>query len=174
MGKWKKRKAKSNGNESQGDSNKANNTEKKSENTMVYKFAPMTSDRSVRYATYDKVKERIVLRVQTEYDDGEDITETLRLVKTVDMQAASPRRLRSKETDPQLRADENEDFEKLHDKQLDAHIEREKDLQISHQQGVWSNLLAVLHRGDENHNQIETGLRKGHYQQPGCATQGNC
>ena len=59
MGKWKKRKAKSNGDEtSQGDSYKAN------DNKMVYKFAPMTSDRSVRYATFDKVKERIVLHVQ--------------------------------------------------------------------------------------------------------------
>ena len=127
MGKWKKRKAKSNGSEGQGDSNKPNNNnDKKSDNKMIYKFAPMTSDRSVRYATYDKVKERIMLQVQTDFDDGEDITETLRLVKKVDMVAENPKCQRSKDPDPQIQADENKDFEKLHDKQLDAHIEREK------------------------------------------------
>ena len=121
MGKWKKRKAKSNGNEtSQGDSNKAN------DNKMVYKFAPMTSDRSVQYATFDKVRERIVLHVQKQFDDGEDITETLRTMKKVDMVKEAPKRIRSEETDPKLRAQEDEDFEKLHDKELDMHLDRMK------------------------------------------------
>ena len=60
MGRNNKKKAK-NGDTNGGD----HKTDKeKSDSKMVYKFAPMTFDKSVKYATFEKVKEKLTNYVQ--------------------------------------------------------------------------------------------------------------
>ena len=60
MGRNNKKKTKSNGTSNNGD----HKTDKdKSESKLVYKFAPMTSDKSVKYATFEKVKELSLIHI---------------------------------------------------------------------------------------------------------------
>ena len=86
MGRNNKKKAK-NSDTNGGD----HKTDKENSNSkMVYKFAPMTSDKSVKYATFEKVKEKLTNYVQKEYDYGRDVAWTLRGMEKKDIDSEIP------------------------------------------------------------------------------------
>ena len=83
---------------------KANNSN--ANGNMIFKFAPMTSDRSTKYATFDRIKEKIEIQIQKEYE-GRDITRTIRHLKKVDIKKTKPKREVSIDPDPKVEDEEN-------------------------------------------------------------------
>ena len=118
-----KKRNKSDGNNSH-DGNK-NNDKVSSGSKMIYKFAPMNSDKSTKYATFDKIKTKIELRLQKEYENGNDVAESIHEMAKIDFNALLPKISTSKSTDPATEKQENIGFQKTYDYLVRRHIDRQ-------------------------------------------------
>ena len=122
MGRNNKKKAK-NGDTNGGD----HKTDKENSNSkMVYKFALMTSDKSVKYATFEEVKEKLTNFVQKEYDFGRDVAWTLREMEMKDIDAEIPVQKESKLFDKTAKGKQNATFKSIFDCELKEHVARKR------------------------------------------------
>ena len=70
------------------------------------KFHPHGVGRDRQTVTFNKVKERIEMKIQKEYEFGQDMAESLRKMKLVDLTVLAPELGESTELDPVKRARE--------------------------------------------------------------------
>ena len=97
----------SNNDQGTGGSNSNNQTKGSSGNKLLYLFAPMTTDKSTRYATYDRIKEVIENAVPLEFEYGGDLAEAISEMKDVDFKADTPVLDVSSDLDPKVEEREN-------------------------------------------------------------------
>ena len=90
MGKKSFRKKAPSGNNGQDEKTSSNVGKDQSGNKLVYMFAPMTSDKSTKYATFERTKEKIELRLSKEYDNGNDVAESIAEMAKIDFDAVKP------------------------------------------------------------------------------------
>ena len=96
-----------------GTTNSNNQAKGSSGSKLLYLFAPMTTDKSTRYATYDRIKEVIENAVPLEFEYGGDLAEAISEMKDVDFKADTPTLEVSDNLDPKVEERENKAFEKI-------------------------------------------------------------
>ena len=64
-----------------------------------YKFYPHTAGNNRPVKTYETVKDHIIQLIQKTFKDGQDVVESLRDMKMIDLSAVKPARMISQETD---------------------------------------------------------------------------
>ena len=93
------------------------------------KFYPhgIGSDRQA--LTFTKVKERIVLKVQKEFDHRKDIGESIREMKVIDLIPLRPTLQDLVETDPARKAREEKVLEAIYQEEMALFLKREVALE---------------------------------------------
>ena len=93
------------------------------------KFHPHGVGKDKQTVTYGKVKERIVMKVQKEYEYGRDIGECIRDMVVIDLSVLRPQIQEPKETDPVKRAREEKALDVVFQGQMELYLKREAILE---------------------------------------------
>ena len=88
------------------------------------KFHPHGVGASRQTVTYNKVKERILMKVQKEYDYGQDIAESLREMSIVDLDALRPVIQETRETDEAKKAREERLLDIIYREEMPLYLKR--------------------------------------------------
>ena len=96
--------------------------------TSNLKFHPHGVGKDRQTVTYGKVKERIIMKVQKEYEYGRDIAESLRDMVVVDLSILRPRIEELQEKDPVKKAREEKAPDVVFQKKMDIYLNREEIL----------------------------------------------
>ena len=93
------------------------------------KFHPHGVGRDRQTVTFNKVKERIVMKIQKEYDFGKDMAESIRDMKLVDLTALAPELGESNELDPARRAREERSLDIIFQQRTARYLKRVEKLE---------------------------------------------
>ena len=93
------------------------------------KFHPHGVGRDRQTVTFSKVKERIIMKIQKEYDYGRDTADSIREMKVVDLSNHRPKIQEVKATDPTERAREEKALDVVFQKKMEIYLKREETLE---------------------------------------------
>ena len=93
------------------------------------KFHPHGVGRDRQTVTFSKVKERIVMKIQKEYDYGRDTADSIREMKVVDLSSHRPSIQEARATDPAERAREEKALDVVFQKKMEIYLKREETLE---------------------------------------------
>ena len=93
------------------------------------KFHPHGVGRDRQTVTFNKVKERIEMKIQKEYEFGRDMAESLREMKLVDLSVLAPELGESTELDPVRRAREEKSLDIIFNQKTARYLKRVEKLE---------------------------------------------
>jgi len=86
-------------------------------------FAPMASNKSTKYATFKHIKEKIELRLQKEYNNGNDVAKSINKMARIDFNALKLTVDISTSMDPKVAKQENKANLEAHKYLMQRHID---------------------------------------------------
>jgi hypothetical protein len=100
-----------------------------SSKTPEMKFVPHGIGKDRLTASYQTVKDYVVQVVQKTFKNGKDVADSLREMQVMDMETKCPVRKVSRETDPELKEQEQWGFNVRHKSEMDLYTKRRQEFE---------------------------------------------